>query len=56
MKSIFAVLALAAAALAQTVDISFPLAGQNIPAGSSINVQVEEGVREPPVSTTFNFS
>ncbi|KLO10767.1 hypothetical protein SCHPADRAFT_502195 [Schizopora paradoxa] len=43
MKTIFAVVALAASAFAQTVNIGFPLPGQNISAGSSVNVQVEEG-------------
>ncbi|KLO10776.1 hypothetical protein SCHPADRAFT_502683 [Schizopora paradoxa] len=43
MKFVFATLAFAAAALAQRVAITFPNQGQNIPAGSSINVQVAEG-------------
>ncbi len=44
MKYTVAVLALASAAFAQRIGISFPNPGQNIPAGSSINVQVIEGV------------
>jgi len=43
MKSVFVFVALASSAFAQRVAIGFPVPGQNIPAGSSINVQVQEG-------------
>ncbi|KLO18609.1 hypothetical protein SCHPADRAFT_925066 [Schizopora paradoxa] len=48
MKSIFALVALASAVFAQRVSIGFPAPGQNIPAGSSINVQVQEGAAQSP--------
>lgn len=47
MKFILAILALSAAAFAQRVQVTFPNPGQNISAGTSINVQVAEGVRLP---------
>lgn len=50
MKLLITSLALAATALAQRVAITYPNAGQNIPAGSSINVQVAEGVRSLALS------
>lgn len=43
MKSLFALVASISTVFAQRVAVAFPTPGQNIPAGSSINVQVQEG-------------
>ncbi|KLO10786.1 hypothetical protein SCHPADRAFT_832036 [Schizopora paradoxa] len=45
MKLLLSSLAFISTALAQRVAITYPNLGQNIPAGSSINVQVAEGLQ-----------
>ena len=45
MKLAFALLALAASAVAHTVSIATPMAGQTLSKGQSVEVQVVEPVR-----------
>lgn len=56
MKSIFAILALAASALAQGINIGSPTAGQSIVAGSGAEVIVERGVRLFPSFSSASLS
>lgn len=56
MKFIFAILALAASAYAQSVSIASPSSGQNVNAGQGATVVIQKGVSHDNFSNAFELA